>query len=240
MKHRTTFLTVILLLMQLTYGQRNIIGEYSTIHKFSWGSGLELFLKADSTFAMTNYELKSEKPVVSKTVNGRWTTTDSARRLVLYQIINDTLQLIYNFPFTDNDRMLAMTCKDSTKSQSVIDSFALEFYPMVFYKVKGYYPSGQLESDLPRTTSDNIDHCPPTGFWKYYYPTGNLKGEFDFTDYENDKGVVTRKEYYENGKTKSEQQWKDGLKDGRWKEYDDTGNLKKTQFYNKDKLKGEK
>lgn len=240
MRKITTIVLFINLLVGASYAQRNIIGEYSTIHKFSWGSGLELTLRADSTFTMSNYEMREDKYVLSKTVQGRWTTRDSVRRLVLRQIIDDSLQLKYEFPFVDPDRMLGMTCKDSLKTKEIIAKYAIDFYPMVLYKVKGYYPSGQLECELPRTTSSNIDNCPPSGYWKYYFENGNTKGEFDFTKYRDEKGIVIRKEYYENGKLKSEQQWKDNLKDGIWKEYDESGKLIKTQVYKNDKPKSEK
>ncbi|HCS20811.1 MAG TPA: hypothetical protein DIW47_09670 [Bacteroidetes bacterium] len=232
-----TLLTIILSLTRFAYGQRNIIGEYSTILKYTWGSGLELTLNADSSFIMTNYGLTSDGPVVFQVAKGHWTTMDSTKRLILHQVVNDTLKLAYDFPFIDHNRMYSMNCKDTSLPQNLLDSFALKFYPMVLYKLKGYYPSGQLESDLPRTTSDNPDDCPPTGIWKYYYQNGNLEEEIDFTDYINYQGQVTKKEYFESGKIRSELHWKDGLKDGEWKEYDESGKLIKTLIYKRDKLK---
>jgi hypothetical protein len=237
MKHTAIYLTTILLLPFWTFGQRNVIGEYSTIHKYYLGSGLELTLNFDSTFTMSNYELKSDTPMIFKTVIGHWTTKDSTKWLLLHQIINDTLQLLYEFPFIASDKLLSMTCKDSSKTKSTIDAYALSYYPMVFYKVKGFYPSKQLESVLPRTTSDNFDDCPPTGIWKFYYQNGILKEEIDFTDFKNEKGAVIKKEYFESGKIKSIKQWNDGLKEGDWNEYDESGNITKSLIYKKDKLK---
>lgn len=221
----------------MAFGQRNIIGEYSTVIKYTWGSGLELSLKADSTFEMAMYELVSEQPVLQRPVTGTWTTTDSTRNLVLRQSTSGSAVLVYKYPFIEHDRMLSMSYTDSTQTDTAVRAQALHYYPMVLYKLKGYYPDGKLECELPRTTGENADDCPPSGIWKYYYANGVLEQE---TDYTRNPVFVTAKGYHENGVLKAEMSWKEDLRDGEWKEYDESGKLTRTLVYKKDELKKER
>ncbi len=236
MKMTKGLILIFTLLAAATYGQRNIIGEYSTIHMDSTWGGLDVILKADSTYEMTYFVMQTpnrNQPITKLT--GKWRTEDSTRTLILEQKINDSLTLNHTFPFIDHLRIWEIN-KDDEKTKAIRNDHSPKYYPMVLYKLKGYYPDGTLEADLPRTTGSNVDDCPPTGIWKYYYPDKTVEEELDFTD---SKGLVTRKMYYENGNVKSEQQWRDNLKDGEWKQYDETGKLTKTLLYKKDKLKKE-
>lgn len=214
--------------------QRNIIGEYSTVHKYSWGSGLELTLRADSTFGMSNHELVGDGTAPFRTVTGTWTTLDSTRTLVLNQSVDSNATLTYEFPFIDHHRMLAMLHRDSAQADSALASHALEFYPMVLYKVKGYYPDGTVECELPRTIGENPDYCPPTGTWKFYFTDGVLEQEVDHT---GAKGRIISREYHKNGVLKAERSWQEDLQDGTWKYYDETGKLIMTEVYKKGQLK---
>ena len=83
------------------------------------------------------------------------------------------------------------------------------------------------------------------GFYKEYDEKGNLK---KITKYVNDveqvlesdmKPLVVKHEYYPNGKVKREASFRDGKKEGVWREFDENGNVINSQTYKKDVLVGQ-
>ena len=83
------------------------------------------------------------------------------------------------------------------------------------------------------------------GFYKEYDEKGNLK---KITKYVNDveqvlesdmKPLVVQHEYYPNGKVKREASFRDGKREGVWREFDEEGNVIKSQTYKKGGLVSE-
>ena len=80
------------------------------------------------------------------------------------------------------------------------------------------------------------------GFYKEYDKQGNLK---KITKYVNDieqvqesglKPLVMQYEYFPNGQVKREASFRDGKKEGIWREFDEKGNVINSQTYNKGAL----
>ena len=83
------------------------------------------------------------------------------------------------------------------------------------------------------------------GFYKEYDEKGNLK---KITKYVNDveqvlesdmKPLIVQHEYYPNGKVKREASFRDGKKEGVWREFDEQGNVVSSQTYQKGVLTGQ-
>ena len=83
------------------------------------------------------------------------------------------------------------------------------------------------------------------GFYKEYDEKGNLK---KITKYVNDveqvlesemKPLVVQYEYYSDGKIKREASFRDGKKEGVWREFDEKGNVVSSQTYQKGVLTGQ-
>ena len=83
------------------------------------------------------------------------------------------------------------------------------------------------------------------GFYKEYDEKGNLK---KITKYMNDveqvlesdmKPLIVQHEYYPNGKVKREASFRDGKKEGVWREFDEQGNVVSSQTYQKGVLTGQ-
>ena len=83
------------------------------------------------------------------------------------------------------------------------------------------------------------------GFYKEYDEKGNLK---KITKYVNDveqvlepdmKPLIVQHEYYPNGKVKREASFRDGKREGVWREFDEEGNVIKSQTYKKGGLVSE-
>ena len=83
------------------------------------------------------------------------------------------------------------------------------------------------------------------GFYKEYDEKGNLK---KITKYVNDveqilegdqKPLIVKHEYYPNGKVKREASFRDGKREGVWREFDEEGNVINSQTYKKGALVGE-
>lgn len=83
------------------------------------------------------------------------------------------------------------------------------------------------------------------GFYKEYDEKGNLK---KITEYVNDveqllesdmKPLVVQHEYYSNGKVKREASFRDGKREGVWREYDEKGNVVSSQTYQNGVLTGQ-
>lgn len=83
------------------------------------------------------------------------------------------------------------------------------------------------------------------GFYKEYDEKGNLK---KITKYVNDveqmlegdmKPLIVQHEYYPNGKVKREASFRDGKREGVWREFDEDGNVVNSQTYKKGALVGE-
>ena len=83
------------------------------------------------------------------------------------------------------------------------------------------------------------------GFYKEYDEKGNLK---KITKYVNDveqvlesdmKPLIVQHEYYPNGKVKREASFRDGKREGVWREFDEQGNVLNSQTYQKGVLVGQ-
>ena len=83
------------------------------------------------------------------------------------------------------------------------------------------------------------------GFYKEYDEKGNLKKITKFVNdveqvLESDlKPLVVQHEYYPNGKVKREASFRDGKREGVWREFDEEGNVINSQTYKKGALVGE-
>lgn len=83
------------------------------------------------------------------------------------------------------------------------------------------------------------------GFYKEYDEKGNLKKITKFVNdveqvLESDqKPLVVQREYYPNGKVRREASFRDGKREGVWREFDEEGNVVKSQTYKKGALVGE-
>ena len=83
------------------------------------------------------------------------------------------------------------------------------------------------------------------GFYKEYDEKGNLKKITKFVNdveqvLESDmKPLVVQYEYYPNGRVKREASFRDGKREGVWREFDEEGNVVKSQTYQKGALVGE-
>ncbi len=83
------------------------------------------------------------------------------------------------------------------------------------------------------------------GFYKEYDEKGNLKIIKKFVNdveqvLQSDlKPLVLKHEYYPNGKVKREASFRDGKREGIWREFDEEGNVIKSQTYKKGSLVGE-
>jgi len=83
------------------------------------------------------------------------------------------------------------------------------------------------------------------GFYKEYDEKGNLK---KITKFVNDveqvlepdmKPLIVQHEYYPNGRVKREASFRDGKREGIWREFDEEGDVIKSQTYKKGALVGE-
>ena len=83
------------------------------------------------------------------------------------------------------------------------------------------------------------------GFYKEYDEKGNLK---KITKFVNDveqvltadqKPLVMQREYYPNGRVKREASFRDGKREGVWREFDEDGNVINSQTYQKGALVGQ-
>ena len=83
------------------------------------------------------------------------------------------------------------------------------------------------------------------GFYKEYDEKGNLKKITKFVNdveqvLESDqKPLVVQHEYYPNGKVRREASFRDGKREGVWRDFDEDGNVIKSQTYKKGVLVGE-
>ena len=83
------------------------------------------------------------------------------------------------------------------------------------------------------------------GFYKEYDEKGNLKKITKFVNdveqvVESDmKPLVVQHEYYPNGKVKREASFRDGKREGVWREFDEQGNVLNSQTYQKGVLVGQ-
>ena len=83
------------------------------------------------------------------------------------------------------------------------------------------------------------------GFYKEYDERGNLKKITKFVNdveqvVESDmKPLVVQHEYYPNGKVKREASFRDGKREGVWREFDEQGNVLNSQTYQKGVLVGQ-
>ena len=83
------------------------------------------------------------------------------------------------------------------------------------------------------------------GFYKEYDEKGNLKKITKFVNdveqvLESDqKPLVVQHEYYPNGKVRREASFRDGRREGVWRDFDEDGNVIKSQTYKKGVLVGE-
>lgn len=96
---------------------------------------------------------------------------------------------------------------------------------------KEYYPNFELKSEI------YYKHGLRNGFYKVYDEKGNL---LLITKYVNDveeviasemKPLQMQHEYYPNGRIKREASFRDGKREGTWREFDENGNVINAQIY---------
>lgn len=96
---------------------------------------------------------------------------------------------------------------------------------------KEFYPDFSLKSEI------YYKHGLRDGFYKLYDEKGNL---LVITKYVNDveqiiasemKPLQMKHEYYPNGRIKREASFRDGKKEGTWREFDENGNVVSSQIY---------
>ncbi|MCX5903605.1 MAG: hypothetical protein NTV89_09085 [Proteobacteria bacterium] len=71
------------------------------------------------------------------------------------------------------------------------------------------------------------------GLRKEYYPDGKLKSEINYRQAARD-GMYRL--YYENGQLQAAGNYRDGLQEGPWKMYDENGTLQSEETYMQGKL----
>lgn len=71
------------------------------------------------------------------------------------------------------------------------------------------------------------------GLRKEYYPDGKLKSEINYRQAARD-GMYRL--YYENGQVQAAGNYRDGLQEGPWKMYDENGTLQSEETYMRGKL----
>lgn len=96
---------------------------------------------------------------------------------------------------------------------------------------KEFYPNFDLKSEI------YYKHGLRDGFYKLYDEKGNL---LKITKYVNDveqviaaemKPLQMQHEYYPNGRIKREASFRDGKREGTWREFDENGNVISSQIY---------
>lgn len=104
-------------------------------------------------------------------------------------------------------------------------------------KKHGYWKT--FFDDWSLHTECYYKHGLRNGFYKEYDEKGNLK---KITMFVNDveqvmepdmKPLIVQHEYYPNGKVKREASFRDGKREGIWREFDEEGNVIKSQTYSK-------
>jgi len=104
-------------------------------------------------------------------------------------------------------------------------------------KKHGYWKT--FFDDWSLRTECYYKHGLRDGFYKEYDEKGNLK---KIVKYVNDveqvlepdmKPLIVQHEYYPNGKVKREASFRDGKREGVWREFDEEGNVIKSQTYKK-------
>ena len=110
-------------------------------------------------------------------------------------------------------------------------------------KKHGYWKT--FYDDWSLRTECYYRHGLRDGFYKEYDEKGNLK---KITKFVNDveqvltadqKPLVMQREYYPNGRVKREASFRDGKKEGVWREFDEDGNVINSQTYQKGALVGQ-
>lgn len=110
-------------------------------------------------------------------------------------------------------------------------------------KKHGYWKT--FFDDWSLHTECYYKHGLKDGFYKEYDEKGNLK---KITKYVNDveqvlepdmKPLIVQYEYYPNGRVKREASFRDGKREGIWREFDEEGNVTKSQTYKKGGLVSE-
>ena len=110
-------------------------------------------------------------------------------------------------------------------------------------KKHGYWKT--FYEDWTLHTECYYKHGLRDGFYKEYDEKGNLKKITKFVNdveqlLESDqKPLVVQHEYYPNGKVKREASFRDGKREGVWREFDEKGNVINSQTYKKGALVGE-
>ena len=110
-------------------------------------------------------------------------------------------------------------------------------------KKHGYWKT--FFDDWSLYTECYYKHGMREGFYKEYDQKGNLK---KITKYVNDveqvlepdmKPLIVQHEYYPNGRVKREASFRDGKREGVWREFDEEGNVVNSQTYKKGALVSE-
>jgi uncharacterized protein len=101
---------------------------------------------------------------------------------------------------------------------------------------KGQFTDGERNGEWKFSTGDNTEEGKyiiglKDGQWKSFYPDGTLRFKGSFIQGNPDGQHLY---YYENGKIKEEQFYKNGLRQKTWKKYDEEGNAVITITYRDD------
>jgi antitoxin component YwqK of YwqJK toxin-antitoxin module len=96
---------------------------------------------------------------------------------------------------------------------------------------KFYYPSSGL-----LISEGNYENGTPSGYWKLYYPNGNLMREGNYSN-----GTLSGywKFYYESGLLKEEGNYENNIRSGYWKSYNPNGTLSSEGNYTNGNPQGE-
>ena len=110
-------------------------------------------------------------------------------------------------------------------------------------KKHGYWKT--FFDDWTVHTECYYSHGLRNGFYKEYDEKGNLKkivkyvNDFEQTLESEQKPLIVQHEYYPNGKVKREASFRDGKREGVWREFDEKGNVINSQTYQKGVLVGQ-
>lgn len=115
------------------------------------------------------------------------------------------------------------------KILAYVEEYKLGNDELIFSGIMRIYQNGKLFAETP------IYMNKINGLKKVYFPNGNIREEFYYTDNEEN---VLGKQYYENGKIRESIEYKNGIKDGKFLEYYPSGKLKSEVTFKNDKPTG--
>jgi len=106
-----------------------------------------------------------------------------------------------------------------------------------FYNRDGSIASAEIYDSGMKTAEGIVDEKGDLqGYWKLYYPSGELKAE---GEYENSERTGDWIFYHLNGKIEHKGKYVEGEPQGGWTWYFDNGNLRREEYYRRGKEDGE-